>query len=184
MAQEGPGADCGNDARPFLPFGRVIRIPFSDLQQERWQDCLGPGASFSIALGDFFGRRQSRSSQRTHVRKGLGPRSLLAVVRLREKERRGQPCLHPLATSQSLAQTAKADHASSSPTYLWSRAESQGFPKERSKQSANCGRCPGGVSEHQRSRGKKAIAHEATARAVHTTPDGAPLRKRFCGRRS
>ena len=72
MAQEGPGADCGSDARPFLPLGRVIRIPFSDLQQERWQDCLG-WASFSIALGDFFGRRQSRSGQRTHVRKGSVP---------------------------------------------------------------------------------------------------------------
>ena len=33
---------------------------------------------------------------------------------------------------------------------------------------------PGGVSEHQRSSGKKAIAHKATARAVHTTPDGVP----------
>jgi len=31
MAQEGPGADCGSDARPFLPLGRVVRIPFSDL---------------------------------------------------------------------------------------------------------------------------------------------------------
>jgi hypothetical protein len=41
MAQEGPGADCGSDARPFLPLGRVVRIPFSDLEQERRQDCLG-----------------------------------------------------------------------------------------------------------------------------------------------
>ena len=49
MAQEGPGADCGSDARPFLPLGRVIRIPFSDLEQERWQDCLGGLPSFGTA---------------------------------------------------------------------------------------------------------------------------------------
>jgi hypothetical protein len=36
MAQGGAGADCGSDAGPpFLPLGRVVRIPFSDLEQER-----------------------------------------------------------------------------------------------------------------------------------------------------
>jgi hypothetical protein len=38
MAQGGAGADCGNDAGPFLPLGRVVHIPFSDLEQERRQD--------------------------------------------------------------------------------------------------------------------------------------------------
>ena len=46
MAQEGPGADCGSDARPFLPLGRVARVPFPDLEQERWQDCLGSSAGY------------------------------------------------------------------------------------------------------------------------------------------
>jgi hypothetical protein len=72
------------------------------------------------------------------TRLGPSPR-----VRLRERERRGQPCLRSPSDSPIACANRQGRPRLFEPSLLGGESGKLRLPEERSKQSSDCGRCPG-----------------------------------------
>jgi hypothetical protein len=124
----------------------------------------------------------SRHAKRQHVRK---TQTWLVLVSLSEVKRRGQPCLRtPIASPPRACTNCQGQQRLFGTKLTHGRDATTGAARRHDASSPLIADGAQGGFRASAIQGEKAIAHEASARAIHTTPAGAPRRKWFCGKRS